>query len=287
MGDQPNFGPYSKWENIAAYFSVSEKALALFDEAIRANWERLTTATHHLFVRFAYQAKTTSLAIRINTSWALVMPAFALTRVRLEQAIVCSYLLHEDTERGIVPFVKYIPIGQHRGTQAAMEDAELAKRLTGQIDHEKLEADAITAQEELTPGFTIENGKFQRNWTLLDLRSMAKRRDALVQNKPPLHEHPLEREYLSIYKVASSVVHADCSSLSYHYLDLFPSSSGTPVLMAKPVWATIVAAATAHYDILQAHEILSWMGIQDDTRFKGLMTEWRACRDNGAGNAAM
>ena len=89
----------------------------------------------------------------------------------------------------------------------------------------------------------------------------------------------LEREYITIYMQACSVVHADCSSLSYVFLDLFPSPSGTPVLMSVPSWAVIVSATTAHYDILQSYEILEWIGISDGQEFKQLMDTWIQARD--------
>ena len=174
MIEQPNFGPYTKREAVSAFADLSEKAFALFDKLINRNWSLLSRPVHHLFLRMAYQAKTASLAIRLNNSWALCLPAFSLTRVRLEQTIICSYLLFEDEKIGLRPFVAYIPIGHHKATRIVMDDSSLAKQLS-HIDLSVMENEAVKAQQEFTPSFSINNDKFERKWTKLDLRSMAKR----------------------------------------------------------------------------------------------------------------
>ncbi len=226
----------------------------------------------------AYQAKTTSLAIRLNTSWALILPAFALTRVRLEQTIVCSYLIHEKQSIGLSRFVEFISIGHYKATKLVMEDASLAKHLS-HIDLGVLATAATESQKKFTPGSSVTNDKFERSWTKLDLRSMAKRRDSLVNDSSSVLKQPLEREYITIYKESSSVVHADCSSLSVSFLDLFKTPSGQPVLMAVPSWALIVCATTSHYDILQCYEILKWLGISAEENYQDLMGQWLKARD--------
>jgi Family of unknown function (DUF5677) len=274
LGEQPNLGPYSKWQSVCAFSDLSTKSFGLFDKLVNENWSQLSRTVHHLFLRMAYQAKTTSIAIRLDNSWALFLPALALTRVRLEQTIVCSYLIHEEESKALRPFVAYIPIAHHKSMRIAMEDSSMAVHL-GHIDLHSLESEAAKAQEEFTPGFSLENDKFERSWTKLDLRSMAKRRDALVIGSAYRLKHPLEPDYISVYKQASSIVHADCSSLSFAFLDLFSASpSEPPVLMAVPSWAVMVSAFTAHYDILQCYEILKWLGIKAEEDFKDLIDQW-------------
>lgn len=279
MSAGPNFGPYRSWDSIAAFDELSERSFSALDARIASERQRLSRPIHHLFIRIGYQAKTTSLATRLANSWALNMPALALVRVRLEQTIICSFLIHEDQEAGLRPFVSYIPIGHHKGLTAAFEDTKLAAELAPLFDVGNTEAEAVNAQQELTPGFNVESDKFQRNWTKLDLRSMAKRRDTLTASRTGLQKESLEREYLSFYKVASSVVHADCSSLSYAFLDVLQVPGAQPVLMALPSWALLVAAATAHYDLLQCYEILQWLGIDANAEYDALSAEWTMARD--------
>lgn len=279
MTNKPSFGPFDKWDNIKTFVELSDRSFSIFDEQINKNLTLLTRPVHHLFLRMAYQAKTTSYSSRLINSWVFCLPAFALTRVRLEQTIVCSYLIHEDDSVGLKPFVSYISVKEHKNLREAMEEPKLSKELSGMVDYQKSEEEAVKAQEQLTPGFILESGKFQRNWTNLDLRTMAKRRDTLVNKDDSLFQHSLEREYISIYKVASSIIHADCSSLSYSFLDLFPSPSGQPVLMAVPSWAIIVVASLSHYDLLQCYEILNWIGIDVKEEYSDLMKKWLIARD--------
>lgn len=154
MSEQPNFGPYSKWESIAAFSALSDKSFTLFDSMVERHWSLLSRPVHHLFLRMAYQAKTTSLAINLSNSWALCLPAFALTRVRLEQAIICSYLIHEEESLGLRPFVQFIPIGRHKTMRVVMEDAALAKELA-HFDVSAMEAEAVKAQQEFTPNSEV------------------------------------------------------------------------------------------------------------------------------------
>src|SRR6266581_4770990 len=111
MPDAPKFGPYLKWDQVAAFNDISECAYRIFDAAVASNWNLFTTPTHHLFLRMAYQAKTTSFSLRLSNSWCYNMPALALLRVRLEQAIVCSFLIHEDEDVALDAFVRFTSIG--------------------------------------------------------------------------------------------------------------------------------------------------------------------------------
>lgn len=278
MTESPNFGPYERWESVGSFSALSETAFETFDKFIDNNWVLLSRPIHHLFLRMAYQAKTTSLATRLNNSWALCLPAFALTRVRLEQTIICSYLIHEDESVGLHRFVAFIPIGHYKASRIVMEDPSLAKHLS-HIDLEAMQNEAVLAQEKFAPGFSLDNDKFQRKWTNLDLRSLAKRRDDLASASSFAFKYSLEREYITIYAEASSIVHSDCSSLSHGFLNIVASPAGVPVLMAVPAWATIVSAATAHYDILQCYEILKWLGIPADSEYDMVMKRWIAARD--------
>lgn len=276
--NSPNFGPYRKLDSVASFDNVSEEALAWFDERVHAEQRRISRPIYHLFLRMAYQAKTTSLSARLANSWAMSLPALALLRVRLEQLIVCSFLIHEDEEKGLKPFVSYISVTEYKGLKSALSNSKIAGSLT-KMDLEKFKAEAIEAHEDVTPGFFLEGDNFQRSWTKLDLRSMARRRDTLVAARNKSADNSLEQEYVSIYKTACSVVHADASSLSFRYLDIFHGAGSQSVLMAHPDWALIVAASMALYDLLQYHEILEYLGISDNTGFRELMERWIVARD--------
>ena len=267
-------GPYSKWPSVSDFHTISSRAFELFHRCVDGRKAGFSRPVQYLFLRIAYQAETTSVALRHANSWALNLPAFALTRVRLEQAIVCSYLIHEDESLGLRPFMAHIPIGEHRGVVAAMEDPDLAPHLASQVNPDTTLSRAVDAQRELDPDFDVADDKLSRSWTKLDLRSMARRRDELVARIDPRPGNRLEAHHVSIYKVASSVVHADGSSLSFRFMDGIAIDGEPPVLMALPSWAVVVAASTAHYDILQVSEILDYLGCASKTDLAGLSTAW-------------
>lgn len=279
MTEIPTLGPIAGREEIGPFLRIAEAAHDLFETRVASQGLRRWRPVEDLFRRMAYQAKTTSFGIRLLNSWGHFLPAFSLLRTRLEQTIVCSYLIHEEIEIGLKPFVKYLPITDHRLLKAAMADHALASDLVRKFDADSFEQEATAAQADLTPGFTLVDGKFQRNWTSLDLRSMARRRDELALAKASIPMDRLEREYLSIYKVASSVVHGDCASLSYRFLGVFPSPSGGSVLMTIPSWGLIVAASLARYDLLQCSEVSEYIGCAIAGDYDHLRHQWNEARD--------
>jgi hypothetical protein len=273
-----NYGPYSKWKEIKAFSDLSDKAFSVFRSYIKGKANLLLDPINHIIYRMFFQAESTSVAIRLINSWAFNLPAFALTRIRLEQTIVCSYLIHEDLSEGLKKFIYYASIQRYKYMESALEDDSLKKYLKNFKNCDKLKETAIQAQNRITPGFSVDDDKFERKWTKYDLRSMAKKRDSLAP-KEPLLEHSLEREYISLYKIASCVVHADCESLSCSFMDFYPLPSGEPVLMVIPTYALFVSSCTAHYDILQCYEILNWLKIPIGQEYQELMKEYFVAGD--------
>jgi hypothetical protein len=225
----------------------------------------------------AYQARTTSQAIRLNNSYGMVLPAFALLRVRLEQTIVCSYLLHEDEAKGIGSFIMYTSIKRHKNKTAVLDDPLLRSRLR-RFDTPDSKISAEEMQASLKSDFNPDTDKFQREWTDLDLRSMARRRDKLVASGHRLQKLPLERDYLAAYKLASSVVHSDCLSYSYEFLDYF-DVEGRPTLLPVMHWGFSSAALCAYYDILQFYEVLTFLKVDACEKFDALYARWLEVRD--------
>lgn len=274
----PSFGPYWSWPSVSHFSDVSKRAFEIWHERLTPDLTGKFGPVRHLFVRMLYLAEGTSFSIRLLTSWAMTLQALALARVRLEQAIVCSYLVHEDESAGIEPFVRHISIKRYQNTRAALSDSGIATQL-GSVDLATLQAEAITSQERITPGFDIDHDRLQRKWTRLDLRAMARRRDELTADGARISKDRLERDYVSLYKSASSIVHSDCSALSHAYLDIFPAMQpdGPAVLMPLPSWATTSVAFTSHYDILQVFEVLRLFGIDCEDELEELRTEWLEC----------
>jgi len=277
---QPNFGPYASWPGIKEFFEISAKVAEIYHEKVSRDVLAAFTPTQHLFVRFLYLAETTGFAIRLLTSWCLVLQALALARIRLEQTIVSSYLVHEKQELALEPFIRYISISRYRHVKDAVREFSLALYLPPNIDIEKIRLDAIRAQKKLNADFEPASERFLRKWTNFDLLAMAQRRDSLAATRSKLSRHRLELDYISLYKAASSIVHSDCASLSHDYLEIFfLDKDERGILMPKPSWALIVASFCAHHDVLQFFEVLSWLGIETEDEYADLQQKWFTTRD--------
>lgn len=275
MPSKPNFGPYSSWESVRALSEISEKAFEIYHEKVSNDLLSKFKPTQHLFVRQLYLAETSSFSIRLLTSWAMLLQALALTRIRLENTIICSYLIHEEVSVGLEPFIKYITINDFLNVRAAMSDENIAKNLD--LDVNKLKTEAVNAQSSFTPGFDVDHDKFERKWTKLDLRSLAKRRDKLTANQGVISKDSLERDYVSLYKTASSIVHSDVSALSNAFIDVFSAGQDDPgVLMPLPSWAAMSVAFTSKYDVVQVFEVLKYLGIDSESEFTELRKVWLA-----------
>lgn len=276
MPIEPNFGPHLEKSNIKAFSDISQRAFSIYHEKITPELMLNFPLPYHLFVRKIYLAETTSFSIRLLSSWGISLQALALTRIRLEQTIVCSYLIHEDPQIGLEPFLNHVPINEYLNTFTAISDNSIATNLTN-IDLTQLQIKAIKAQENFTPGFDINNDRFERKWTKLDLRAMAHRRDELTASRSKISSDSLERDYMSLYKLSSSIIHSDCSAFSFRYLDVFTINPGKQtVLLPLPSWPIISVAFTSHYDFIQVFEVLKLFEIDCENELKDLRKNWLA-----------
>ena len=107
----------------------------------------------------------------------------------------------------------------------------------------------------------IESERFQRKWTKLDLRSMARRRDVLVAGTDHIYPQRLEAYYQTLYRLTSASVHAEASILTPTYWPLVSlPRSGTGFIL-NPLWLIMPMQATAYLDILQCYEIRTGLDI--------------------------
>lgn len=269
-------GPYNEWEEFQVFSRLSNDVYSYFNEIFSAKSKELKRPMHHMFYRFKYLAESSSHSFRLISSWTFGLPALALLRVRLEQLIVCSYLIYEDVSQGLSNYLKHTAINKYYQIKTSFQDGIIKDRLETKFDLLKMANGARLAQIEIDPEYNMASDKFQRKWTKLNLRSMAIRRDSLAATK--FRAHSLEREYLTFYNVLSSLTHSDCSTISHEYLGEY-AAEGKIVLMTKPEWIIIGLACMAHYDILQCHEILNFFNIDVEEHFGILMGQWQKERD--------
>lgn len=125
----------------------------------------------------------------------------------------------------------------------------------------------------ISPGFDIQDGKFQSKWTKLDLYSMALRRDKLAEASGWLmSKHlPIANLYTALYKTGSSPVHADGSMLVPPLWGALTSQDGKTTVDASVFWALAIPAYVTHYDLLSCYEALRWAGVDADAHFMELV----------------
>jgi hypothetical protein len=214
-------------------------------------------------------AEAIARAARLLTARGDALAAVALTRVRLEQLIVASYLVHEDPDVALKPYATFAPIGEYRLAQAVLNDPFLAPNVQHRVDVEDLKGKALWAQLQTNSGFDLVGGKLQSKWTSLDVYSMALRRDALVASSASLisRQFPLASLYTSFYKAASSVIHADASALGPPFRGTWKADDGTSEINATAFWQLALPPMLVTYDLIQCYEAIRWSGLACDKEF--------------------
>lgn len=206
----------------------------------------------NLLHRFVYLAESTSNSIRLLLSHNQLLPSLALLRIRLEQVIVFSYLINEQSEKGISKFIEFLPIKNYQIIKSVKNN----KFLTPESERNK--HPLIDEFERGDSEFT-----YSRNWTNLSLLSMASRVDELVKDDKNYGGFKFEVDYAVFYKIYSSLIHCDMLAITD-----FVSSKIEQVNNIQKT--TIIPndfdykqalALISHFDITQVYEFLKYQNI--------------------------
>jgi len=257
---------------IMHFDDICARGFKYYHELISADFISMLPVRKHLFIRLLYHAETTSSAIFLLINKGLLLQSLSLCRVRLEQVIVTSYLIHEVVEVALAPFVYHMKIKQYRDAKMVNEDPVLSSFFDKNIDF--IRTEAAEAQRTMNPSFEKASEAFCRKWTNLDLLSMAKKRDRLTKDADAISKKPLELVYKSLYPLLSSFVHCDMASVSQDFLKIFSFDNEKPgVLMPDPSWAVIIAGYCCLFDIIQIHETLAYVDKGSFDYYKELENE--------------
>jgi Family of unknown function (DUF5677) len=161
-------------------------------ETFRTSVQGLDLSTiknyHRSLVEMVGHAEETSRAIGQLREASLMLPALALLRVRLEQTIICSYLLHEESDEIYHRYFSFGPITEYRTLSEVLKRPELAEHTLGRVDMDAMRTAALQVERSFNAGFDIQRGKFTSKWTALDLYSMALRRDTVCEESCRVRE---------------------------------------------------------------------------------------------------
>jgi Family of unknown function (DUF5677) len=257
-----HLGPYLKHLHVAEFSSISDRAYDLYSEASGGNEHGKETPTQHLAIRMMYIAHATSIALRINSSWALTHPALSLLRDRYEQVVRFSWLARQSDNVEIAKFL-------------ASYYAKSIKLHQSMTDQQRAEFDKLirTSPDWLKENPTKAQSQYLNSWNSVDLLSLAKKRDML----PPLSPCKLGRAaladlYNSIYAHFSSVTHYDMYSMNI--LGFHRSPTGQYILAADPAFSQIIFLNCALFDLIQCYEgARCYFAADLDERFDALLAE--------------
>ncbi len=264
---------------LARYFSelrvirdVSNQSYALYRRLLPSKPAPTKLEHWELVTRSVAIAESTSAAISSLIDQRHHLPALALTRVRFEQALVFSYLVHEQPDIGLKPYSRFAPITEYRIAEAVTSEPMLAPHVPAQVNVDALKAKAVDAQLAINPGFDLQAGRFQSKWTSLDLYSIALRRDVLAEKSQWIVSKHLRLAFLytALYKTGSSPVHADGSMLVPPLWGQVTGADGHTQTEAATFWALALPPYVTHYDLLQCYEALRWAGADADAPFVAL-----------------
>jgi len=215
-----------------------------------------------------YIAEVTSIAMRLNASWALSHPALSLLRDRYEQTVRFSWLARQSDNTQLV---RYIASYYAKSIQLHHSMTEAQKK--------ELDKMGFTAPEWVSTKPTKEERDYLNRWNSLDLRSMANKRDEL----PSLSYCKLGKEtlgdlYNGIYVQFSSVTHYDMYSMNI--LGFHEAPNGQLVLAPDPHFPSIINLYNSLFDLIQCFEATRrYLKVGLDEKFSAAHEEWRRHRN--------
>jgi hypothetical protein len=260
-----HLGPHAQSAAIAECCRLTERLWLKYLDLAGDCRHAEPNSREYLILRMLYIAEVTSSAVRLNASWGLTHAAMSLLRDRYEQTVHFSWLIRNPDPLAFQKFerTKFAKMGDLAKAASTETRARVEK------EHGPIPA---WASDPLTK----DQRAFFEEWTNLDLRSMATKRDAF----PPICDLPVAKEKLAavydmIYKQFSSVSHYDRFSLDL--LTLNKLDDGRVYLGAGPHWAGALILQNAHFDIIQCFEAASVCHKKDaGLIFNSFLAEWLA-----------
>ena len=256
------FGPFVNHLYIAELCDLDERVWEVFRGHARERSPIQDGSHDYLIVRMMHIAESTSNAIRMDATWALIPPTMSLVRDRYEQTVRFSRLIRNPDQEEYHKYERFM----------------LAKirKVARDIAPETIKRFAKAGQLPLwiTEPLSKEDRDYLEEWEKLDLKSMAARRDGF----PPIADNLLSKEklekwYNAAYRQFSSVSHYD--RFSIEMVSPQPYEGDTVVMGLQPHWPKLLILYTVLLDIIQCYEVTS-VCFEENTsiKFESLFLEW-------------
>ena len=255
---QKYYGPLiNQIPQLRKYLNYSEQAYVLSNRLGGQSEENWGSIESKLLSMMMYHALNTSLSIRLLTTHAQPLEAYALLRVRLEQLIVFSYIIHAEKEEGFNAFLQDIKRNEFRYAKAIKNiDPELFS-VVERAFADKMEYATFQAyfnEKSIDPDFDWENDKLKRKWSPLNAFAMCQKRDKLVPQDDLILSIKLSRIYLSIYKSASIFVHSESGIVTENFIS---NLKGRPMPQNIYLFSNLVNLA--QIDLIQTYEVINYL----------------------------
>src|SRR5215813_12916877 len=101
-----------------SFLDISARAFDLLETLIQPEIVDRNSLARRVIYDLSLHAEATSIAARVALTYSLSVPAFALARVRLEQCIVASFLIHAPEDEGMSRYLFHIPIQLFKAVQS-------------------------------------------------------------------------------------------------------------------------------------------------------------------------
>ena len=251
------YGPLAQKLEIEDFLWISEQAFQRMSKIIGNNEEDFASVGTRILQMQMIEALNTSLSIRILLTYGQATDAYAHLRMRLEQVIVTSYLIHIPSEKGFDLFYNDFGRVDYRAMKGLDSTPDL-KKMIENIFGDKLShinSMAIASEMIENPSFDIVNEKIKRKWTRLNTYSMAEIRDKLVNYGDFKSSIKLTWLYNSIYRNASVFLHADTGAVLKNIYDQTDSKRTVEI-----AYLFVVLIFLNYLDILQCYEVTQYYG---------------------------
>jgi len=267
--NQKYYGSIYKKEIVKEFYEISFKVDKIILNVLETDYNFETNSYEYIIKELLKYSFETSQSLRLILSHGIIRSTYALLRVRLEQMIVSSYLIHSDKKDGLDNFILQSGISLYKNYSSNASFSNFTKETMDQLlsavgVNEKYYKDlADLSQREKRSDFNPKSDKYDRDWTSLDLRSMAKKRDEFVNETGELFSTPIEHYYSSLYKGGNSVIHSDA---------IIASSSFFPFM--NPMWYKNLALNNSYFDMVQGYEVSRFLGFDFKKEFTQLNEEY-------------
>lgn len=263
--NQKYFGSICEKEIVKDFYEISFEVDKIVLKVLETEYNIDTNSYEYIMKELLKYSSETSQSLRLILSHGFIRSAYAFVRVRLEQMIVSSYLIHSDKKEGLDNFILQSGISLYKNYTSTASFSDFTKETMDAllsavgVDEKHYKDLADLAQREKRPDYNPESDKFDRDWTNLDLRSMAKKRDKLLSETDELFSTPIEHYYSSLYKGGNSVIHSDVIILSSSFFPFMNS-----------MWYKNLALNNAYFDMVQGYEISKYLGFDFSKEFTEL-----------------